>query len=287
MRFNHLKRRDVITFLGGAAVSWPLAAAAQHPGKLPTIGFLGAATPSATSPWIAAFVQRLRELGWIEGRTVAIEYRWAEGRSERLAEFVRLKVDVIVTNATPPVIAAKQATSVIPIVFAAAGDPVGTGLVASLARPGGHVTGLSLQSADVASKRLGLLREVIPGLSRLAILANAGNPNAALEIGELQAAARGLGVEVATPEIRRAEDIAPAIEALERGERHETSAPSLPASGSGRCRSSCCIADRHSADLSGTAAALDRRISTGRRGRHRGADHGPVVGRAARSAGHY
>jgi putative ABC transport system substrate-binding protein len=124
------------------------------------------------------------------------------------------KVDVIVTNATPPVIAAKQATSVIPIVFAAAGDPVGTGLVASLARPGGHVTGLSLQSADVASKRLGLLREVIPGLSRLAILANAGNPNAALEIGELQAAARGLGVEVATPEIRRAEDIAPAIEAL-------------------------------------------------------------------------
>jgi putative ABC transport system substrate-binding protein len=213
-----MKRRDFVALLGGAAVSWPLAARAQQASKLPTIGYFGSGTASSQRPWSDAFAQRLRELGWLEGRTVAIEYRWAEGRTERAveiaAEFVRLKVDVIVTNATPNVVAAKQATSVIPIVFAAAGDPVGTGLVASLARPEGNVTGLSLQSGDVASKRLGLLREVIPGLRQLAILANAGNPNAALEIGELQTAARTVGLEVATPEIRRAEDIAPAIEAL-------------------------------------------------------------------------
>ena len=145
------ERREFITLLGGAAAAWPLAARAQQAGKLPTIGFLGTSTPSAWGQWIAAFVQRLRELGWIEGRTVAIEYRWAEGRRERFAEiaaeFVRLKVDVIVT-AGRAALAAKQATSVIPIVFAAAGDPVGTGLVASLARPGGNVTGLSIQVTD-------------------------------------------------------------------------------------------------------------------------------------------
>ena len=175
-----MRRREFITLLGGAAAAWPLAARAQQPAKLPTIGYLGANTPSAESQRIAAFVQRLRELGWIEGRTVAIEYRWAEGRNERFAEiaaeFVRLKVDVIVTAGTAAVVAAKQATSVIPIVFAVAGDPVGTGLVASLARPGGNVTGLSLQATDIAGKRLELLREVVPGLRRLAIMANVGNP---------------------------------------------------------------------------------------------------------------
>jgi hypothetical protein len=141
-------RRELLAALGGAAAAWPLAARAQQPGKLPTIGFLGS-TRSATSEWTTAFVQRLRELGWIDGRNVAIKYRWGEGRNERFAqiaaEFVRLKVDLIVTGATPPTIAAKQATSVIPIVFAVAGDPVGTGLVASLARPGGNATGLSTQ----------------------------------------------------------------------------------------------------------------------------------------------
>src|SRR5262249_15180272 len=144
-RGDRVKRRDFITLLGGAA-AWPLAARAQQLGKVPTIGFLGATTPAGQSQLTAAFVQRLRELGWIEGRTVAIEYGWAEGRSERFAqfaaEFVRLKVDVILTHNTPPVLAAKQATSVIPIVFATAADPVGTGVVASLARPGGNVTGL-------------------------------------------------------------------------------------------------------------------------------------------------
>jgi putative ABC transport system substrate-binding protein len=217
-----MNRRAFITLLGGTA-PWPLAARAQQPGKLRTIGFLGQSTRSGASEWVAAFVQRLRELGWIEGRNVATEYRWAEGREERFAEiaaeFVGLKVDIIVTSGTPHVLAAKQATSVIPIVFAAAGDPVGTGLVASLARPGGNATGLSSQSTDLAGKRLEILREVVPSLRRLAILANVGNPAATLEMNEVQAAARTLGLEVIPLEIRRGEDIAPAFEALKgRGE---------------------------------------------------------------------
>src|SRR5262245_37029538 len=160
---SYVRRRKFLAALLGA-VAWPLAARAQQAAKLPTIGFLGAATPSTTSPWISAFAQRLRELGWIEGRTIAIEYRWAEGREERFAEiaaeFVRLKVDVIVTSGSPAVMASKKATSVIPIVFATAGDPVGTGLVASLAHPGGNATGLSIQMVDTGSKKLELLREV-------------------------------------------------------------------------------------------------------------------------------
>jgi putative ABC transport system substrate-binding protein len=211
-------RRELLAALGGAAAGWPLAARAQQPGKLPTIGFLGATTASAQRELTDAFVQRLRELGWVEGRTVAIEYRWAEGRSERLAEFaaefVRLKVDVILTHNTPPVLAAKQATSVIPIVFATAADPVNTGVVASLARPGSNVTGLSSQTPDVAGKRVELLRDVVPGLRRFAILANPDNSYVALELREVQAAARMLDLEVALFEIRRAEDIALAFEGL-------------------------------------------------------------------------
>jgi putative ABC transport system substrate-binding protein len=216
-----LKRREFITLIGGAA-AWPLAARAQQPekqpGKLPTIGFLGQTTRSGASEWVAAFAQRLRELGWNEGRNIAIEYRWAEGREERFAEvaaeLVRLRVDVIVTSGTQAVIASKQATSVIPIVFATAGDPVGNNLVASLARPGGNVTGLSVLGADLAGKRLELLREVVPGLRRLAIMGNVGNPFIVLELGEVQAAAGTLGLEVVTLEIRRAQDIAPAFKAL-------------------------------------------------------------------------
>ncbi len=216
-----MRRRAFIALLGSAAFLpsclWPLAGRAQQAGKLPTIGFLGAATPSSWSQWTTAFVQRLRELGWIEGRTVAIEYRWAEGRIERYAEisaeFVRLKVDVIVTSGGA-VLAAKQSTSLIPIVFALATDPVGLGFVASLARPGGNVTGLSSQSTDTAGKRLELLRELVPGLRRLAIMANIGYPGAVLEMGEVHAAARTLGLEVITLEIRRADDIARAFETL-------------------------------------------------------------------------
>ena len=213
-------RREFITLLGGAAATAsPLAARGQQAAKLPIIGFLGAGSASAYSQWTAAFVQRLRELGWVEDRTVGIVYRWAEGRSERSAEivseFVRLKVNVIVTSGTAFVIAVKQATSVIPIVFAAAGDPVSTGLVASLARPGGNVTGLSIQQNDLGAKRLELLRDVIRNLSRLAIMANLGSPAAVLEMREVEAAARALNLDVAIPEIRQAEDILPAIEAFE------------------------------------------------------------------------
>jgi len=214
---SHIGRRNFLAALGGAAAASPLAARAQQAGKLPTIGFLGA-NPSIESQRVAAFVQRLRELGWIDGRDLAIEYRWAEGRNERYAEnaaeFVRLKVDVIVTQATPATLAAKQATAVIPIVFAATSDPVGTALVASLARPGGNITGLANQTSDTAGKKLELLREAVPDLRRLAIMANVGNPASVLEMGEVQTAARTLGLEVTTSEIRRAEDIAPAFEAL-------------------------------------------------------------------------
>ena len=210
-----MKRRKFIALLGGAAVGWPLAAWAQQAGKSPTIGYLGANTSSIESYFLSAFVQRLRELGWIEGRNVTIEHRWGQGRNERFAEiaaeFVRLNVDVILTSGTAPVMAAKQATSVIPIVFATAGDPISTGIVSNLARPGGNVTGLSLQQTDLATKRLELLREVIPGLRRLAIMAHSGAPAAVLEMSEVEAAAGTLGLSVEIFKIRRAEDIAPSV----------------------------------------------------------------------------
>src|SRR5262249_53367129 len=213
-----MRRREFITLFGGVAATWPLSARAQQPGKLPTIGFLGGSTYSAASQRIAAFAQRLRELGWIDGRTVAVEYRWGEGRSERFtelaAEFVRLKVDVIVTEGPASVVAAKEATSVIPIVFPIAGDPVGSGLVASLARPGGNVTGLSALGVDLAAKRVELLREVLPGLHRLAIMANVDASGAKREMDEVQAAARTVGLEIVPLPIRRADDVAPAFEAL-------------------------------------------------------------------------
>jgi putative tryptophan/tyrosine transport system substrate-binding protein len=215
-REGWMRRRTFIAGLGGVA-AWPVVARAQQVGKLPTIGFLGPASALAMRPWTAAFVERLRELGWIEGRTVTIEYRWAEGHSERFpevaAEFIRLKVDVIVTTGSA-IPAFKRATSVIPIVFAIANDPVGSGLVESLSRPGGNVTGLSILAADLGGKRLEILREVIPSLNRLAILGDVANFVTASETGQVQEAARTLGLEVARSEIRRAEDIAPAIEAL-------------------------------------------------------------------------
>jgi putative ABC transport system substrate-binding protein len=211
-----MKRREFITLLGGAA-AWPLAARAQQ-AKQPIVGFLGDSTPLGENERAAAFARRLQDLGWIEGRTIAIEYRWAEARSDRLAEiaaeFSRLKVDVIVTGGTPATMAAKQATSIIPIVVAAAGDPVGVGLVASLARPGGNVTGLSVLAVDLAGKRLDLLREAISNLGRLAIMGNVGNPLTVLELGELQAAARPLGLQLDTLEVRRPQDIASALDAV-------------------------------------------------------------------------
>jgi putative ABC transport system substrate-binding protein len=214
-----MRRREFIKLVSGAAAGLPRIADAQQVGRLPTIGFLGPTSASAMEHWVAAFLQRLRELGWIEGRTVAIEFRWAEAHTDRFAEiaaeFVRLKVDVIVTYASAPTIAAKQTTTLIPIVFAAQMDPIGAGIVTSLARPGGNVTGLSLQQTDSAGKRLELLREVVPKLGRLAIMVNFGAAGAVLETREVQAAASALGVEATTVEIRLADDIAPAIKALE------------------------------------------------------------------------
>jgi putative ABC transport system substrate-binding protein len=205
-----VNRRDFIVLISGAAVAWPLAASGEQ-GRLPTIGFLGATTQQAVSHWVVAFERRLRELGWSEGRTVAIEYRWAEGRSDRFieiaAEFVRLNVDIIVTYATAPTLAAKQTTSIIPIVFATAGDPVGTGLVASLPRPGGNITGLSNQQADLAGKRLELFREIVPTFRNLTIMGNVNAPASLLEMKEVETAARALSLEVDTIEIRKAEEI--------------------------------------------------------------------------------
>ena len=213
-----MRRREFITLVGGAAATWPLTAQAQQPGKLATVGCLVAGTPASHSQWYAMLSQRLRELGWIEGRNLTLAYRWTEGRDERAAEFaaelVQLKVDVIVTNGNVSANAAKRATLVIPIVFTLVGDPMGTGLVASLARPGDNVTGLSIEQADLGSKRLGVLREVIPSLRRLGILANISSPGAVLEMGKVQSAARTLDLEVVTAEIRQMEDIAPAFEPL-------------------------------------------------------------------------
>jgi putative ABC transport system substrate-binding protein len=211
-----MRRRDFIAGMAGSAGAWPLTVRAQQTTKTPTIGFLGPLTQSAMISWTSAFAQRLRELGWIEGHTIAIEYRWADGRSERLADiaaqFVQLKVALIITGSTAAATAAKQATSVIPIVFAVAGDPVRLGLVASLARPGGNITGLSNQSGDLPGKRVELLRGLVPGLRRLAVMANVGGSIGVLEMDEAQAAARKLGIDVVPLEVRRAEDIGPALE---------------------------------------------------------------------------
>jgi putative tryptophan/tyrosine transport system substrate-binding protein len=211
-----VKRREFITLLGGAA-TWPLAARAQQAGKLPSIGILAVATVVLHGQWWAKFVQRLHDLGWVEGRNVVIERRWAEGHTERYAEiaaeFVRLKVDIIVTTA-PAVPAVRQATSIIPIVFALAGDPVGTGLVASLARPGGNVTGLSMQQSDLATKRLEILREIVPSLQHLAIMANAEFPDAMLEVHAMEQKAQSISLKTVKLEIHRSEDIAPAFDTI-------------------------------------------------------------------------
>src|SRR5215203_5433950 len=216
-RGDRMRRREFIAGLGGAAAT-PFAARAQQAERVRRIGFLGASTPSAWGHRVTAFGQRLHELGWTDGRNVAIEYLWTEGRNERsaeiAAEFVRLKVDIIVTASTASVEAAKKATSVIPIVFALESDPVGNNLVASLARPGGNITGLSLQQPDLAAKRLGLIREIVPNLRRLAIIVNPGAGGAIVELREVQTTARRLGIDSVTVEIRAREDFAPAMDSF-------------------------------------------------------------------------
>ena len=209
-------RRRLFLTIGTAVI--PLRARAQLSGVRPTIGYLGANSASAQASWTAAFVERLRELGWVEGRNIAIEYRWSDGRPERYSEiaseFVSLKVNVIVAAGNEASRAARQATSTIPIVFPVAGDPVGTGLVASLARPGGNVTGLSIQQTDLASKRVELIREIIPGCRRVAVMGNSGSPNSVKDMQAVESTIRALGLAVSTVGIRRAADIASAFETL-------------------------------------------------------------------------
>jgi hypothetical protein len=240
-----IKRREFITLLRGAAAcsaTWPLAARAQQPGKLPTLGFLGTVTRS-TWP-VESFAQRLQELGWIDGRTITVDYRWADGHADRIvefaAEFVRSKVDLIVTGGNA-VAAAKQATSTIPIVFAIAVDPVASGFVDSLSRPGGNVTGLSLQGPELAGKRLELLRQIAPGCRRLAIMVNVGYVAAKKELAQVQSAATALGFDTVLLEIRRAEDIVPALEGLMSSPRHwslPTAVASIPWPWASGCRRS-------------------------------------------------
>jgi putative tryptophan/tyrosine transport system substrate-binding protein len=212
-----MKRREFIAVLGGSVAALPFAARAQQPGRSATIGLLASSTAAAERLRRLAFVTRLAELGWAEGRSVTIEDRAAEGIVERAgeiaAEFARLKVDAIVLAGDAQGIAATRAAPGIPIVFAAAGDPVGNGLVASLARPGGNVTGFSVQLTDTAGKRIELLREIVPHLRRLAILGNSSNPVVALEFAAAQAA-RTLGVDTVRPEFARADDVPSAIEAI-------------------------------------------------------------------------
>ena len=212
-----MRRRDFIAG-GSAAVVLSAPARAEQSTKRPTIGFLGAASPELAGPWVAAFVKRLGELGWTEGRNVAIEYHWAEARTERYSEIAtelaNRKVDVIVTWASAPVLAAKRVTTTIPIVFAAQMDPVGAGVVASLARPGGNVTGMSIQQTDTAGKRIELLREALPRLARLAVMANSSAPGAMIEMREVATTARTLGLEVIPIEVSQAGEVFSSIESI-------------------------------------------------------------------------
>ena len=215
-----MRRREFIALLGGAAVGWPLAGHTQRAGNLPLIGFLGAGSPASWHRDVDAFDHRLRELGWIDGRTVTVEYRWAEGHSERYAaiaaEFVRQKVDVIVTLHAlyrPPSSKQPRYRSYSQL----RAMQFQRGWSVTLAHPGGNVTGLSVQSADLAAKRLELLREAIPGLRRLAILGNVGYSAASIEMVDVETSARKIGFDVERLEIRRAEDIEPTLVGQQRG----------------------------------------------------------------------
>jgi putative tryptophan/tyrosine transport system substrate-binding protein len=212
-----MRRRDFIAALGSASALWPLAARAQQP-SMPVIGYLGTGTSSTQREWLATFTQRLHELGWREGQNLKIEVRFAEGRNERFAEiaaeFIALKVNMIVSSggAVPAIM---RTTSTIPIIFAGANDPVGSGYVTSLARPGGNVTGLSLQFADLVGKRLELLRELVPKLKHLALIGSArDSPGSVVEIDQLKASAGAQDIELATFEIDGPQDLAPAFDAF-------------------------------------------------------------------------
>jgi ABC-type uncharacterized transport system substrate-binding protein len=219
-----MKRREFISLVGAAA-AWPLAARAQQVGKTPQIGYLGVSSPSLEPHYVEAFRQKLRELGHVEGKNIAIEYRWADGQDNRLpnlaSELVRLKPDVIVTTGTPGAVAAMQATKTIPIVMASSADPVGSGLVASLARPGGNVTGFTILGPELEGKRLELLKQAVPGLSRLAVLWNPSNPGIVSYFETVKNAGRALQISLGpVVEVRRSDELDSAFTAIASARPH-------------------------------------------------------------------
>ena len=213
-----MDRRAFLATLTGGLLAAPLAAEAQPPSKVPRIGFLATNSPAEYPDLLEAFRQGLRDLGYVEGQNIAIEYRWAEGRVERFSDFavelVGLKVDVIVATSSPLALAAKNATRTIAIVFATAADPVGSGLVASIARPGGNVTGFSLLAPEIVARQLQLLKEAVPTASRVAVLSNPANSYTALLVKETEAAARSLGVRVQPLGVRGATALDSAFSAI-------------------------------------------------------------------------
>jgi putative ABC transport system substrate-binding protein len=214
-----MRRREFISLLGGA-VAWPLAARAQQAGKVPRIGFLGMSSSSAFASRLEGFRQGLRNFGYVESSTITIEYRWAEGRYERLpelaAELVRSNVDLIVTHGTPGSLAAKRATTTIPIVVALIGDPVTSGIVASVARPGGNITGQSFFNAELRAKRIELLKEVMPRLTRVAVILNADNPATGPEFQAMETTARSLNIELQPFRLRAPSELVIAFEKMEQ-----------------------------------------------------------------------
>jgi putative ABC transport system substrate-binding protein len=210
-----MQRREFITLVAGAA-AWPLVARAQQAAKIPRVGLLSPFAPADTAPWHQAFLRGLSDLGWVDGKNIAIEYRYSDGRNDRLPELigdlVRLKVDIIVTAVTNDTLAAKNAAGGIPIVMAAAGDPVATGIVASLARPGGNITGLSQMNPELNGKRLELLKEIAPYISSLAVFLNPEDPISALGQNEIELPARKMKIEVHSFEVRNTLDLDKALQ---------------------------------------------------------------------------
>jgi putative tryptophan/tyrosine transport system substrate-binding protein len=215
-----MKRREAIMLLSGAAAAWPITARAQQLSRVPRIGVLLLGTPTSFAPRTQAFVEGLRDLGYVEGRTVAIEWKWGQDRDDLLpdlaAELVRSQVDVIVTGGTPPTKALKNATRTIPIVMAIVGDPVAAGLVDSLARPGGNVTGFSIVATDLSGRRLQLLKEIVPGLSSVAVMSNLANPQSQMELRETQSAARRLDLRLHSVPISADTSIENAFEKIKK-----------------------------------------------------------------------
>jgi putative tryptophan/tyrosine transport system substrate-binding protein len=215
-----MKRREAIMLLSGAAAAWPITARAQQLSRVPRIGVLLLGTPTSFAPRTQAFVEGLRDLGYVEGTTVAIEWKWGQDRVDRLpdlaAELVRSQVDVIVTGGTPPAKALKNATRTIPIVMAIVGDPVAAGLVDSLARPGGNATGFSIVATDLSGRRLQLLKEIVPGLSSVAVISNLANPQSQMELRETQSAARRLDLRLHSVPISADTSIENAFEKIKK-----------------------------------------------------------------------